>query len=287
MPQKNRITHIIVATLVVVTLLHVGYRLFRGDQGVSRHVYSGSRGERLETWNNMRRLKLTDENISAFVDAMLSNPTLPAPKGTSEISFASLTELQKADIREALIGFFAAYRGDDPNVVYDYLAISRGSTQLDPGIKKSIQDVARQSGNASTLETDKDVFGHIWDLGSKGIAWEFLLDKSGQSSFWQTGIPLTPNQSIQMVLEDPALFSNITTAGHIFTVSLKKDESLKRGEEMLFCDSFFVTELSKVKDQDFCALGVRFWYDKIGKKWIPDVLVLVTPVVRQDIKVPF
>jgi len=283
MTEKGRIIYIVVGVLVVVTLIHVGVRLFRGER--ADFTPPGSRGERLETWNGMRRLELTDKNISDFVDAMLLSRTLPAPKGTSVVPFDSVTELQKVDIREALIGFFAAYRGVEPAPVYDYLATSRGPTQLIPDIRKTIQNVAHQSG--VTLETEKEVFGYAWDLGSKGIGWEFLLDGSGQSCFWETNAPLSPNQSTQFVLEDPALFGNITTMSHVFTISLKVNESLSRGTKLLFCDAFFVTELNKAKDQDFCAMGIRFWFDDAGKKWVPCTLAFVTPEIRRDIQIPF
>jgi hypothetical protein len=271
MRQMNRTAYIILTVLVVITLLHVGYRLFHGER--ANVSPPGSRGERLETWDRMRRLELTDDNLSKFVSALLPNQTLPVPDGTSEVAPTALTATQRTDIRTALMEFFMAYRQDDPHLVYDYLAVSRGPTQLIPELKMA-------------MKTDKEVFEYLWNEGSKGIGWGFLLEGSGQCGFWKTNTPLAPNnQSIQGVLTDPELFGNVTAAGHIFTVRLKKNESLARGEELLFCDVFFGTELNKAKDQDPCATGVRFWWDNAGEKWIPDILIFVTPEMRQDIQV--
>lgn len=124
-------------------------------------------------------------------------------------------------------------------------------------------------------------------MGSKGIGWGFLLEGSGQCCFWETNAPLTSEQSIQMVLEDPTLFGNTTAMQHLFTTSLKVNEALSQGKKVLFCDVFFVAELVKAKDQDFCATGVRFWFDETTTKWIPNMLIFTTPQVRQDIQVPF
>ena len=286
MIEKNRIVYIIVAVLVAVTLIHVGYRLFRRDSTVPR--FPGSQGERLETWNNMRRLALTDENISEFVDALLSSPTLPPPRGMAEVSFVSLTESHKTDAQEALVGFLMAYRENEPGTVYDYLANSRAPTQLPLDVKKSIQDIARQSGHSLPLETDAAAFLYLWSyLESNGIGWEFLLEGSGASCFWETNVPLTPEASIQLVLTDPALFGSITSRGHMFDGTLRLNEVLTRGNRVVFCDVFFVTELNKAKDHDFCAIGVRFWFDEAAKKWVPYTLALVTPEIRQDLQFPF
>jgi len=218
---------------------------------------------------------------------MLSNRTLPVPKGTSAVSFDDLTDFQSTDIQEALEGFFTAYRENDPHPVYDYLAISRGPTQLAPELKRNIQDFAR-SEQALTLVTDAEAFVHLWnDLGSNGSGWEFLLDKSGESCFWETNTPLTPDQSIQMVLTDPALFGNTTSKGHVFEITLKLHESLALGNKVRFCDVFFVAELNEAKDRDFCATGVRFWFCEDIKKWVPHTLLLVTPAIRQDLQFLF
>ena len=191
------------------------------------------------------------------------------------------------DIRSALMSFFLAYREDKPASVYDYFANSRGSVQLIPQIRNSILEAARQAGHTSALETDKEMYTFIWDMGSRGIGWGFLLEGSGQCCFWETNVPLTSEQSIHLVLEYPALFGNITSMQHLFTTSLRMNEMLSQNKKILFCDVFFVAELNKAKDQDFCATGIRFWFDEEREKWVPNTLVFVTPQIRQDIQIPF
>lgn len=287
MTHKKYIVTIVVVVLVTITLIHVGYRLSSRTRTISHDIYSGSRGERLEKWNDMRRLKLTDDNISTFVNALLSKTTLPVPTRATEVSLDSMTESQKGDIREALMGFFRAYREDVPSPVYEYLAVSRGHTQFIPQVKESVLDAARQSGTPLASDADSEAFAFVWNMGSRGIGWEALLEKSGLCCFWETNAPLTPDQSVQMVLEDPALFGNTTSMPHLFTVSLRMQENLERGNKLLFCDVFFVAELNKAKDQDFCATGMRFWFDEAEMKWVPNMLVLVTPQVRKDLQFPF
>ena len=106
------------------------------------------------------------------------------------------------------------------------------------------------------------------------------------STFW-AAFDSEEVQKFMKVLEDPALFGNTTSMQHLFTTSLRLDEMLSQNKKVLFCDMFFVAELNKAKDQDFCATGIRFWFDEEREKWVPNTLVFVTPQIRQDLQVPF
>ena len=58
---KNYFVPIIVGVLLVVTVVHIGLRMSRNEPA---SVLPGTVGERQETWNDMRRLALTNENLS-------------------------------------------------------------------------------------------------------------------------------------------------------------------------------------------------------------------------------
>jgi hypothetical protein len=285
--KNNKAFRVTVIVLILtLNFIVIAYR-YLNVKRISHDIYSGSQAERLETWNDMKRISLTDDNISQFIDKTLTSEILPLPQGVTQLSFNDLLKEQKNDIKQALEEFFKAYRTDNADIVYEYLAISRGSTTLHPEIRKSIEQIAKQENLLSHLNTEKAMFRYVWEKGSKGIGWESLLEKSGQYCLWQIDAPLKEEQALQMVLEDQNLFNNKSVMPHIFAVSLELLEHLSRKKKITFGDIFFVTELSKKKDNDFCAMSVRFWWNEKTQKWTPMMLALVTPQVRQDMQFPF
>ena len=275
----NKVSAYCVAVLAVLTLLHIGYRWLHVKE-IPANIYHGSRGERLERWNNLKRLSLTDSNIDSIVDDMLRSQTLSRPNGTKEFSFDALTVTQKEDLRHAITGFFKAYRGNDPKPVFEYLAVDRGRTEFSPRMRELLV------GNSASLLSDEEIFSRVWNAGG-GIGWQSILSKSEQSCLWVANSPLGQEQLLHMVLEEPELFQNTTSMGHLFAVNDKMESLLEQRKTLLFVDIFFVTELIADKDNDFCATGVRFWFDEDSQKWVPNVLIFVTPQIRQDLSVPF
>lgn len=276
----NKISVYCIVILVVLTSLHIAYRRSQMSK-IPTDVYHGSQAEKLERWNNLKRLSLTDSNIDSIVEDMIRSQTLPRPSGTKECSLDTLTVPQKEDLRFAITGFFKAYRGSDPKPVFEYLSVQRGQTGFSPAMRKLLVD------NPESLQTDEEIFCSIWNVGSKGIGWQSILSKSEQSCLWTTNSPLTREQLPQMILEEPGLFQNVTVMGHIFEVNSKMESLLEQKKVLSFIDIFFVAELVANKDSEFCATGVRFWFDEDNQKWVPHVLVFVTPSPRQDINVLF
>jgi hypothetical protein len=276
----NRFSVFCLAVLVALTLLHIGYR-YSYVKKIPADVYHGSQAERLEKWNSLKRLSLTDSNIDLIVGDMLRSQTLPRPGETEEFSWEALTVTQKEDLVFAITGFFKAYRSNDPEPAFEYLAIQRGQTEFSSEMRKVLLP------NPKSVQTDEEIFSGIWNVGPRGIGWQSILSKSGQSCLWTTNLPLTMEQLPHKVLEEPDLFQNVTSMGHIFAVNDKMKSLLEQKRTLLFIDIFFVAELIPDKDSDFCATGVRFWFNEDNQKWVPSVLVFTTPRPRQDLAVPF
>jgi hypothetical protein len=276
----------VIALIIVLNLGVLTYR-YINDKRIPKNVYSGSQAERLETWNDMKRLSLSDRNISNFVNHLLESETLECPPNVEKIDYSTLTETQMKDINLALSEFFQVYRGEEADPVYDYLAVSRGNTTFIPEIKQSIETSVKKSNPSLTFETEKDLFRYVWNEGSKGIGWDSLLMESGQCCFWKINKPMNDAQSLHLVLSDEKMFRNRTTMPHVFMSSLELSRLLKEGKTILFGDIFFVTELNPQRGREFCATGVRFWFNKEIEKWISWGLVLVTPSLNHNIAVIF
>ncbi|GHT23765.1 hypothetical protein FACS189419_08160 [Planctomycetales bacterium] len=278
---------IIIVVLLLLALVQITITWRHRSRDTSTTLSPGSQAERLSTWSDMKRLPLNDENIKNFVGDILKTETLSLPPAASKVQAEHLSEEQKQDIHDALEGFFTAYRGSNPAPVFNYLTVLRGKTEFPDEVKKAVLEAAKQSNPSLKLESDQDMFNFVWNLGSKGIGFGNLLESSGRISFWETNAPLTDEQHIQKILDEPDLFKNTVSVPHVFTSSQKLIQLLQKGEKVLFADAYFVSELIPEKDKDICAFGLRFWWNEETKKWTPYILILVTPEVRQDVQFPF
>jgi len=257
-------------SILIIANILLWYFYNKSSKHRLHEVYSGTQAERIEYWNNLKRINLTETNINSFVDEMMQSCNLQIPKESQAMFMESLTEEQRSDLKDAIVKFIVYYGGNDPKNIYEYISVDRGLGQV--RINDQLKLLFSESKKSSN-DTDKDLFVYYWNDKNLGFFWQSLLGNSGEFCLWKIKAEqiITNAEILNMTTEDEVLFGNKSITPHLF-VEHKPLGKVSMEKELIFSDFYFVTELCKEKNSEFCSVKVRFVLDG-NNKWSPFMLI--------------
>ncbi|MDR3110004.1 MAG: hypothetical protein LBU65_10035 [Planctomycetaceae bacterium] len=283
MKTRTTLAAFLLLVLLINILLVVWFRLYYQKE----LMVDSSPVARLSDWNDRERLPITPDSIGPFVVSMLEKPTLDIPADVQRIEFNSLNQLCRDDFREAVSAFIEAYSDNKAASAFAYHTKNRGGT-MDEDIKSKLVDVYKKVNGNSLPDSDLKLLEFFWNIGAHGgTHWANFLSATGEFAIWAVSAPMTQAQELFLNEYDKRVFQGIVVSPSIFRNGEDVKYALARGDKTLFGDVFFVSEADEIRNKEFLAVAVRFYFNEEKMKWIPVRLTMVSTAKEYNFSIFF
>jgi hypothetical protein len=151
MPNKVRL--LVVAVLIILTVLNIS--LIRWCQSRLK-TFVNSYQDRTEEQvkkimdiNQSRRIMINHNNIDQWVDNILRSKSSVYPPEVQPLSFVSLSDNEKSELKYAIKELIVAYSKNDAKSFVEYLVKDRGGL-LEEGLIKAITAIMQKKTKITT-----------------------------------------------------------------------------------------------------------------------------------------
>lgn len=199
------------------------------------------------------------------------------PPDASRLSLSDLTEAQKADLNNAVVGLLDVYIKNSPELLFRYMS-ERGeasSPQQVKVLRQLVSEVRQTSEESLQSLGAEDLLIAYWRGANLDPHWSAVLSTSGCRELWTRSKP--PDEALRQAIGnvDADVFQNLVRFTHNFQPVTSLDEVFVKHGTVLFADVKVVILLSPDLHKEPVPYFMRFWFDPDEGVWHPFQLARV------------